>query len=180
MKQHDTNSNPMCSNYNLTDTQRPKRRRTMKLTIEQTKDIIDILKFHSTLLGIDKEKCNALITAMNGEQSINDPQFEIDDIIRKVSQATGVSVADIMKRSRKRPIVMARSFAIFQIFENVYLKCPHMTWSDIGHVFNMDHASIIQAHRRINEWLNSGDRLTNLINDRWLEVCSQTEINEAA
>ena len=152
----------------------------MKITIEQTKEIIDILKFHSTLLGIDKQKCLELISVMNGDSTISDPRIEIDDIIRKVSQATGVSVADIMKRSRKRPIVMARSFAIFQIFENVYLKCPHMTWSDIGHVFNMDHASIIQAHRRISGWLNSGDRLTNLINDRWLEVCSQTEINEAA
>ena len=170
----------MYSHNNNHNHQRPTRRRTMKLTIEQTKDIIDILKFHSTLLGIDKEKCHALISAMNGEQSIDDPQFEIDDIIRKVSQATGVSVADIMKRSRKRPIVMARSFAIFQIFENVYLKSPHMTWSDIGQVFNMDHSSILQAHRRINHWLNSGDRLTNLINDRWLEVCSQKEINEAA
>jgi chromosomal replication initiation ATPase DnaA len=180
MKQHDTNSNPMFSNYNRNYNQRPKRRRTMKITIEQTKEIIDILKFHSTLLGIDKQKCLELISVMNGDSTISDPRIEIDDIIRKVSQATGVSVADIMKRSRKRPIVMARSFAIFQIFENVYLKCPNMTWSDIGHVFNMDHASIIQAHRRINEWLNSGDRLTNLINDRWLEVCSQTEINEAA
>lgn len=152
----------------------------MKITTKQTNRIIEILNFYSSLIGVDKEECENLIIAMTGDSPIKDTQLAIDDVIRKTSIATGVSVIDLMSHSRVRPVVMARSFAIFKIVEDVYMKSPNMTWSDIGEVFNMDHSTMIQAHRRINEWLNSGDRLTNLINERWLEVCSQSDVQEAA
>lgn len=152
----------------------------MKLTIEQQQEVIEILKFHSTLLGVDKAKCLSLIDAMNGKQSINDPTYEIENIIRMTSEATGVSIVDMMSKVRNRPIVMARSFAMYQIYERIYMKCPSMTWKSIASVFDMDHSSVIQAHQRIGRWLKSGDRLTLLINDRWNDVLSESKELEAA
>lgn len=152
----------------------------MKLTTKQTNRIIEILNFYSSLIGVDKEECENLIIAMTGDSPIKDTQLAIEDVIKKTSIATGVSVIDMMSHSRVRQVVMARSFAIYKIVEDVYMKSPNMTWGEIGQIFNRDHSTMIHAHRRVADWLESGDRLTSLINQKWIEVSSATDIQEAA
>ena len=91
----------------------------MKLTTNQKDRVIEILKFHQTLNGVDREECERLIMALSGKNLIKDNDLAMDEVLQKTVLATGVSLSDMMSQSRVRNVVMARSFAIFKIVEDV-------------------------------------------------------------
>ena len=152
----------------------------MKLTTNQKDRVIEILKFHQTLIGVDREECERLIMALSGKNLIKDNDLAMDEVLQKTVLATGVSLSDMMSQSRVRNVVMARSFAIFKIVEDVYMKSTNLTYNKIGELFGIDHSTVIQAHRRIKIWIQTGDRLTNIINDNWNQLGIEEEEKEAA
>lgn len=66
-------------------------------------------------------------------------------IIDLVSQAHGISYAEIMGRSRVNPIVAARQAAMFE----VHKRRPDLTLPQLGKIFGKDHTTILHAIRKI-------------------------------
>lgn len=67
-------------------------------------------------------------------------------IIEKISQIHGISYAEIMGRSRVRPIVAARQAAMFE----VHKRRPDLTLPQLGKIFGgKDHTTVLHAIRKI-------------------------------
>lgn len=152
----------------------------MKFTIEQRKRLIEILTLHGGMYGVENEEAQEFIEILTGQAKPIDAIKEMTRIIQLVSDATNVPVEDMKTKSRKSDVVMARSYAIYQIKEQVYAKC-HISLADIGSQFweGMDHASVWQAHRRINDWLEIGEETTMKIHNSFMSGHLQP-IEEAA
>jgi len=71
-----------------------------------------------------------------------------NEIIEKVCTYYGVSVKDVVGRSRFKEIVMARHMAIYIIRNKVKLKLKAT-----GMLFNRDHTTVIHAIQNINNLL---------------------------
>lgn len=155
----------------------------MKLTFSQKNKLLSILNNYKELFFDDRKECEQLIEILGGNDSIHDPYSEIAFIIKRTSEATGISVDDIKSKSQKREIVMARSYAIYQIVKELHGKHPAITLAFIGSIFSgKDHSTVIHASNRIEEWLKDGDKLTHMIHNNWLNgvVIRTKEEREAA
>lgn len=144
-----------------------------RITEKQAEKTIKILESYSAITGID---CKGLIETLAGKSEKVNIQGNIEDIIERVSKITGVGV-DVMKsKSRKMSVAMARSYAIYQIYELVYLDYSQLlSLRNIGSIFSIDHASVIQANRRIAQWIKSGDVITLNIHNAWLEDVNEKQ-----
>lgn len=75
------------------------------------------------------------------------------EIIAATANVYGVSVDDIIGRSRKRAITDARHVAIYLTRHNTLL-----TMTDIGDIFGRDHATVIHSINKVEDMLKF-DRL---------------------
>lgn len=75
-------------------------------------------------------------------------------IIAATAEVYGVSVDDIIGRSRKRRITDARHMAIYLTRHKTLLST-----TDIGDIFGRDHATVIHSINKVEGMLNF-DRLT--------------------
>lgn len=66
------------------------------------------------------------------------------DIIADVAERTGISVTAILGRGRTRAVADARAQAMAEVRHRLHLSYP-----EIGRVFDRDHTTVIQAVRRI-------------------------------
>lgn len=67
-------------------------------------------------------------------------------IIKEVSLKHGVSVDDMISEIRSVPVVGARYEAIYRIREE-----RHLSWAQIGRLFNRDHSTILHGWRMHRE-----------------------------
>jgi chromosomal replication initiation ATPase DnaA len=70
---------------------------------------------------------------------------ELDAIAGRVSQATGVSVADILSPKRKQPIARARQLVMWEA------RRQGASFSEIGRYLARDHTSVIHGVNRIEQ-----------------------------
>lgn len=143
----------------------------MKLTKGEQERVVEILELHSGLFGNEREECLHLMKVVRGEVVIENYNTSLSRILNGVSLVSGISIEDIRSRSRKRDIVMARSYAVYQGFESVYLQGRGLSVKRLGEFFGLkDHASALSAKNRISGWLKSGDKLTVEIHNAYLEL----------
>lgn len=145
----------------------------LRLTENQAKKLIDILNFHSNLFGSEHDDCKQLIEIIEGKEHPTNPYQEMENIIEDVSEVTGVSIGDIKSKSRKRHIVMARSYAIYQIIEQLYHTSYRFTLQSVADKFRQDHATTYQAHKRIAQWIEDNDPLTMPMHNAYKELISK-------
>ena len=74
--------------------------------------------------------------------------IELDEYARKV----GVSVADMLSRSRKPELVAARQVYWF------YLRSKGLGFSEIGRRFGWDHATVLHGVKKVRDiiWTKDG------------------------
>ena len=70
-----------------------------------------------------------------------------DEIIERVAASMDVCSSYITSRSRIRPIVEARSVAMY------LLRKTGMSYTRIGRCFKRDHATVIWAIKNVENWL---------------------------
>jgi len=70
------------------------------------------------------------------------------EIINNVCEKLNITNEEIKSKCRKRHIVEARSVALYLIRKKTDLSLKR-----IGLLFNCNHATVLQAVRKIDEWL---------------------------
>lgn len=73
------------------------------------------------------------------------------DVVREVSRATGVSVADIMGRSKKGRIAIPRQMVMYLMREMTGESFPQ-----IGHYMFREHATVMHGHALIKRRMEEG------------------------
>lgn len=78
----------------------------------------------------------------------------LEDILRVTADAFGLEPADIMARSRKRPLVQARGLVI-----RLARRCTRMSYPEIARALNRpNHSTVITADQRVTQHIEAGDR----------------------
>lgn len=141
----------------------------LHLTIQEQERIIDILELYGGMFGSEDEEVASLVNAMKGENRlIEEPMQEINRIIDRVADATGIRTDYIKMKLRKREVVNARSYAIYRVHSDIYPKVPNLSLDDIGGLFGgFDHATVLSASSRIEDWLETNDPLITSIHENY-------------
>jgi len=106
------------------------------------------------------------------------PRKQAQRIIELVSSITGVPVERMKTRTRKEAVVMARSYAVYRIYADVYSRHKdRITLADIGRMFyiGFDHSMVIAANRRMSDWITHGYADVMALDGRYcdaIEVCA--------
>ena len=92
-------------------------------------------------------------------------------IIKIVSELTGVELKDILGNKRERQRVEARHVTIYLIKK----YCPSLTLKTIGGYFNRDHTTVIHSINNVNDKLDIHDYgYKNLVDLATLKILSKT------
>lgn len=83
---------------------------------------------------------------------MNEKERAMQEIVLAVSEASGISIKQILGTRRKGPIIVARHVAKYLI--RTRLK---YTFDDIGDYFDRDHSTIIHAVQKV-KWFESNDK----------------------
>ena len=139
----------------------------------ETRDrIIEILKFHGSMIGNDSEEAKELIKELRQLENVIEidmnkkrtftRQEEAEMIIADVCRASEIEVDELKSKSRKREFVIARQIAVYLIVE----RFNHaLTWSRIGKIVGIHHSTAIHCHKVISQGIAVSDRLVmNIIN----------------
>lgn len=76
------------------------------------------------------------------------PKDYTNVIVESVAARHGLTVGDIMGRSRRQKIVTARHEAIAEVVE----ARPHWSYPTVGQLFGLDHTSILHALQKQGKW----------------------------
>lgn len=69
-------------------------------------------------------------------------------LIAEIAEAHGISVADLMSRSRKRSCVAARHEAMVRVFLEITIGGRRLNACEVGRIFRRDHTTILHALRK--------------------------------
>ena len=76
------------------------------------------------------------------------------NIITTAATRTGIPIVELIGKTRRRDIVMARHCVMW-----IMRKKQHMTLSMIGKVFDRDHTSVIHGITKVNDYLDTHDEV---------------------
>lgn len=76
------------------------------------------------------------------------------EILEKVSRVTGISIARIKSDTRKRKVVIARQFVMYQMRKELGEVVP---FKEIAMVFNKHHATVIHSCKSIKNGIETND-----------------------
>ena len=140
----------------------------VKLNYKMRIELTEILELHKGYFGAEVEH---LINAVNGVRHNKYIDKEVRDILAKVEEATGVSYSVMASKSRERNYVIARQYAIYQVYQQLHYL--GYTLMEIGKLFNRDHSTILYAIKQMREALQVNDYLVTKIHDRYGELESE-------
>ena len=96
-------------------------------------------------------------------QKIVEKYIDIDSTILKVCNYYGISLDELMSKSRLRKIVDARN-TLYYIFH----KCYKMTSTEVAKIFNKNHATILSGANKIEGFMRFDKifrkQINNLVN----------------
>lgn len=113
----------------------------------------------------DNEKININFIAEVFEDMNIEEKSSFDSIINLVAKKYGINQKDILSKSRKRDIIIARNIAIFLTRDIL-----HYSLKDIGKKFNKDHSTIMYAINKIDQNLKKNDEFKEIINELKLNI----------
>lgn len=117
-------------------------------------ELIDILQLHQGYFGTEVDH---LIKALNNEPTSMDVKKHSEIIIASVSSITGVSGEDIRSPKRVRSVSIARHYAIYQVYQQLYIH--GLSLSQIGKMFNRDHSTVLYSVKSISDAIKYKDPL---------------------
>lgn len=134
----------------------------VKLNDKMRKELTDILELHKGYFGAEVEH---LINAVNGVKYDKYIDKEVRDILAKVEEATGVAYSVMASKTRERNYVIARQYAIYQVYQQLY----HLgyTLAEIGKLFNRDHSTVLYSIKQIQSGIRYNDFLISKIHERF-------------
>lgn len=134
----------------------------VRLNNNMRDELNEILDLHKGYFG---GKVEHLKSAINGGKDYAHMDKEVVNIVSKVQDATGISYSQMRSKNRERETVLARQYAMFRIYDNLY----HLgyTITAIGKMFNRDHATVLYAIKQMREALQVNDYLVTKIHERY-------------
>jgi chromosomal replication initiator protein len=139
---------------------------TIRLTENKQAKLIDILELYSGYFG---EDVTELVEIVKGENYTKHLEKDIKDIIEKVYESTGIPFAELKSNSRKRPVTLARQYAMYQIYDQLYTKA--YTLEEIGKVFNRDHSTVLHSIKMIRQLIETNEYQTMKIHNSFKAKC---------
>jgi len=123
-------------------------------------------EFASHVENITKRKA---FRSTKGEftKSVFANDAHLDDLLKDVSEYTGISIENLKSKSRDRPFVYARNLFCFAA-KAIY---QHAGTTAIGKIINRDHATVLHSLRMANDFIYTGDPFSEAI----LEFAKQME-----
>ena len=105
------------------------------------------------------------------DESLRDAleKADISTVINTVLDHSGLTLMECKMKTRKGPIVLARHTVYYLLSIN-----PSRSFSSIGTVFGLDHATAINSRNTIEDWIDSD----NSFRHRMIEIC-QTVIGNS-
>jgi len=134
----------------------------VRLNDKMKKELIDILELHKGYFGAEVDH---LIETINGVKASRYIGQEAKDIISNIEQATGIAYSELKSKNRERNTVIARQYAMYQLYEILYPL--GYTLTEIGKMFNRDHSTVIYSIRQVENALSAGDFLITKINENY-------------
>lgn len=138
---------------------------TINLSNEARKEITDILALHESQFG---GKVEHLTTIINGGYDINAVDKSLKKVIRDLEVATQFGMNVLASKKRKREIVNARQFSMYQIYNEFHHK--GYTLGMIGDIFKRDHSTVIHSVKTVRILLSVNDPLMTKLNERYEQV----------
>ena len=140
----------------------------VRLNNNMRDELNEILDLHKGYFGGDVDHLKA---AINGGKDHVHMDKEVVNIVSKVQAATGISYIQMRSKNRERETVLARQYAMYRIYDNLY----HLgyTLTAIGKMFNRDHATVLYAIKQMREALEVNDYLVTKIHERYGELESK-------
>lgn len=142
---------------------------TIHLNNKMHEQLIQIVELHK---GWFDDDVNHILSALKGVKSSKYIDEEVKTIIDKVEQSTNITHQEMSSRNRQRNTVVARQYAIYQIYEELHHYGYSLT--EIGKMFNRDHATVIYSVKIVREGLKHNDFFFKRINERYEELANCT------
>lgn len=123
--------------------------------------------------------CTAITLGMIAKDIINDEQQlsnfdmkqnKMNEIIQRVSNASGIPVEKIKGKSRRREVVVARQITAYLI-KSYFGEL--ITWQAMSDFMGKDHATMIYSVKTVSNGINTKDKL-------FLELLEQLNEKQAA
>lgn len=133
--------------------------RHLKTNVRELESTIIRLLAHSSLTNreIDFSLIKSVVKERLGNKPLN--EITVEDITNRVAEATHLSAAELVGPSRRKPIAEARQVAIFLCRDLLQTSLV-----SIGlHFGGRDHSTVIHACNKIEDLLNSDDRIQSLV-----------------
>ncbi|BDV03280.1 MAG: chromosomal replication initiator protein DnaA [Candidatus Hepatoplasma scabrum] len=111
------------------------------------------------------EKINVNFISEIFEDLNIEEKSSFDSIINLVAKKYGINQKDILSKSRKKDIIIARNIAIFLTREIL-----HYSLKEIGKRFNKDHSTIMYAINKIDQNLRKNEEFKKIINELKLNI----------
>lgn len=84
---------------------------------------------------------------------VHPPFVRMEDVSRVVEDVIGLKRGGISERTRRREVIVARQILIL-----IVRDCdPGGRWSDLASFLNLDHSSVMYAHRKAATYRDTGD-----------------------
>lgn len=133
---------------------------------ESTQKIVDILKFHGSMIGVDEKETRQLIKELRQvEQLIGTDmdtkriftrQDEADKIISDVCKVAEIEVDELKSAKRNQEFVVARQLACYLLREKFK---EEVTLLRIGKMIGLNHSTVIYSHKRVAQQIEMNDKL---------------------
>ena len=137
----------------------------VRLNDNMRQQLTDIIELHKGYFGGDVEH---LLDALNGVKASRYIGQEAKEIISNIEQATGISYSELRSNNRERNTVIARQYAMFQLYDILYPL--GYTLTEIGKMFNRDHSTVLYSVKQIKEGIKYNDFLITKIHERYGEL----------
>lgn len=105
-----------------------------------------------------------ILKDLKNHKPMKTKQEIIQDIINNVSEASGIDVKTLKSKTRKREVVIARQFAMYEIKNNFGQS---ISWKQVAEVFGKDHATAIHSYRTTENAIETNDIYVRRIIDNY-------------
>lgn len=146
----------------------------VRLNEKMRKELTDILELHKGYFGAEVDH---LVNVVNGVSYDKYIDKEVRDILAKVEYATGVSYSVMASKSRERNYVIARQYAIYQVYQQLHNL--GYTLTEIGKLFNRDHSTVLHSVKQIMSGISCNDYLIKRIHERYNNLYMQSRSGSA-
>jgi len=135
---------------------------------EAKKEITAILELYEAKFGGNVQH---LINELNGMKGYATIEKQLREELEHIQEATNMTMAVLASDKRYRPIVVARQFAMYAVYNNFTSKGYSLKM--VGDLFNRDHATVMYSIKTIRTYIEVADPLVMGILNRYNEIKQQ-------